>query len=149
MGGGSQAVETGRLDRMRVMGASEGGAIARAYGRMRVPGNVIWTSRFKEKVAVTEQRGGKGGGPKATTRSYSYCISVAVALCEGEIARVGRIWADGTIIRKSDLSLRVYRGTKDQQPDPVMSAIEGEGTIPAYRGLALRSLIHLALLCSP
>jgi hypothetical protein len=103
---------------------------------MRVPGNVIWTSRFKEKVTVTEQRGGTGGAPKATTRQYSYCISVAVALCEGEIARVGRIWADGTIIRKSDLSLRVYRGTKEQQPDPVMSAIEGEGTIPAYRGLA-------------
>ncbi|TDT78044.1 putative tail protein [Litoreibacter halocynthiae] len=136
MGSGSQTVESGRLDRMRVMGASEGGVVPRVFGRMRVPGNVIWTSRFKEKVTVTEQRGGKGGGPKATNRQYSYCISIAVALCEGEIARVGRIWADGTIIRKSDLSLRVYTGSKEQQPDPVMSAIEGEGTIPAYRGLA-------------
>ncbi|WP_394196586.1 baseplate multidomain protein megatron [Litoreibacter albidus] len=136
MGAGSQTVETGRLDRMRVMGANEGGVVPRAFGRMRVAGNVIWTSRFKEKVAVTQQRGGKGGGPKATTRQYSYCISIAVGLCEGEIARVGRIWADGTIIRKSDLNLRVYRGTKDQQPDPVMSAIEGVGHVPAYRGLA-------------
>lgn len=136
LGGGSQVVETGRLDRMRVMGANEGSTVARAFGRMRVSGNVIWTSRFKEKVTVSEQGGGKGGGPKATTRQYSYCISIAVALCEGEIARVGRIWADGSIVRKSDLNLRVYRGTKEQQPDPVMSAIEGEGTIPAYRGLA-------------
>ncbi|MEP3345260.1 MAG: glycoside hydrolase/phage tail family protein [Litoreibacter sp.] len=136
LGGGSETVETGRLDRMRVMGANEGGAIARTYGRMRVSGNVIWTSRYKEKVTVSEQSGGKGGGPKATTRQYSYCISVAIALCEGEIARVGRIWADGNIVTKSDLNLQVYRGTKDQQPDPVMSAIEGEGTIPAYRGLA-------------
>lgn len=136
MGGGSETVETGRLDRMRVLGAHEGGAVASVYGRMRVSGNVIWTSRFKEKVKVVEQGGGKGGGPKATSKNYSYCVSVAIALCEGEIARVGRVWADGSIVNKADLNMGVYRGTKDQLPDPVMSAIEGEGTIPAYRGLA-------------
>lgn len=135
MGGGSDTVETGKIDRMRVLGAHEGGAISTVYGRMRVSGNVIWTSRFKEKSKTVEQ-GSKGGGPKATSKQYSYCISIAVALCEGEIARVGRVWADGSIINKSDLNQSVYRGTKDQQPDPVMSAIEGEGTIPAYRGLA-------------
>ena len=32
--------------------------------------------------------------------------------------------------------MRVYRGTEDQLPDPLMEAKQGEGNAPAYRGLA-------------
>ena len=135
MGSGSQTVESGKLDRMRVMGASEGGVVPRVFGRARVPGNVIWTSNYRETVTTT-QAGGKGAPKGPTTNSYSYTISIAVALCEGEIARVGRVWADGNIVQESDLNMRVYSGSEDQLPDPVMSAIEGEGQVPAYRGLA-------------
>ncbi len=135
MGTGSQTVETGKLDRMRVMGASEGGAIPRVFGRARIPGNVIWTSNYRETVTTT-QTGGKGAPKGPTARSYSYTISVAIALCEGEIARVGRVWADGSIVQNNDLNMRVYTGSPDQLPDPLMTAIEGAGQVPAYRGLA-------------
>ncbi|MEM9581921.1 MAG: glycoside hydrolase/phage tail family protein [Pseudomonadota bacterium] len=136
MGSGSQTVETGKLDRMRVMGASEGGAIPRLFGRARVPGNVIWTSNYREDVTTTTQSGGKGSPKGPTTKSYSYSISIAVALCEGEISRVGRVWADGNIVQTGTLNMRVYKGSQDQLPDPLMSAIEGEDQVPAYRGLA-------------
>ena len=59
MGSGSETIETGKLDRMRVMGASEGSAIPRIFGRVRVPGNVIWTSNYLETVTEYES-GGKG-----------------------------------------------------------------------------------------
>ena len=136
LGGGSEAIETGKLDRVRLMGASEGSAIPQAYGRVRLPGNVIWTSRFKEDVTVTEQSGGKGAPKGPKTRSYSYSVSLAIALCEGEVARVGRIWADGRVIDQTVLNLRVYVGREDQLPDPLISAIEGAEAVPAYRGLA-------------
>ena len=42
LGQGSKAVETGRVDRMRIQTAGEGTAIARLWGQMRLPGHVIW-----------------------------------------------------------------------------------------------------------
>ena len=145
LGQGSEVVETGKLDRMRIMGASEGVAVPRIFGRARVAGNVIWASNYRETVTVTQQSGGKGGPKGPTTRAYSYSISVAIALCEGEIARVGRVWADGMIVNRSDLNMQVYRGGEDQLPDPVMTAIEGGENVPAYRGLAYVVLEDIAL----
>ena len=39
LGGGSRAVETGRIDRLRLQTAGEGAAIPRIWGQMRVPGH--------------------------------------------------------------------------------------------------------------
>ncbi len=136
LGQGSEPVETGRVDRFRLTGASEGAPIARIFGRVRVPGQVIWATRFQEHVRVSEASGGKGTPPRPETREYSYSISVAVALCEGEISGVGRIWADGQQIEADRLSMRVYQGTGGQMPDPKIEAVEGAGEVPAYRGLA-------------
>lgn len=133
LGGGSETIETGRIERFRLMGASEGSAIPRVWGRVRVAGQVIWASRFRENVTTT---GGGKGTPQPTTKSYSYSVSLAIALCEGEISRVGRIWADGNEIAPNSLNLRVHRGTADQSPDAKIEAIEGAGNAPAYRGIA-------------
>ncbi len=134
LGAGSDPVEIGRIDRFRLTRASEGDAIAQVYGRMRVGGQVIWASDFQETATVSG--GGKGApsGPKTTT--YSYSVSLAVAVCEGEILSIPRIWADGEEVARDDLNLRIYSGSYDQLPDPVMEAIEGPGMVPAYRGTA-------------
>ncbi|XDA96549.1 glycoside hydrolase/phage tail family protein [Sulfitobacter sp. LCG007] len=134
LGGGSDVVESGRVDRFRLTGASEGEPVARLYGRMRVGGQVIWASDFLETSRTTG--GGKGAPSEPETRSYSYSVSIAVALCEGEITRVGRIWADGEEVSPDDLNMRLYKGSEDQLPDPVMEAVEGQGQVPAYRGTA-------------
>ena len=134
LGQGSEVIEQGRVDRFRLTGAAEGAPVARLFGQMRLGGQVIWATQFRENVAVTG--GGKGAPPQPRTASYSYSVSLAVALCEGEIARVGRVWADGAEIAQSDVTMRVYRGTDDQMPDPKMEAVEGAGMVPAYRGIA-------------
>ncbi len=137
MGQGADAVETGRIDRYRINGASEGRALARVYGRMRVGGQVIWASRFTEHVSTSGGGGGGKGSPsQAVHHTYSYSVSLALALCEGEISNVSRVWADGQEIASTSLNMRVYPGTHDQLPDPKLEAVEGEGAVPAFRGTA-------------
>lgn len=133
LGAGSEPVDVGRLERLRLTGAGEGAAIGQIWGRMRVAGQVIWATEFVE--TVRRRRTGKGA-PKPKVNEYSYSVSLAIALCEGEILRVGRIWADGNEISALDLNLRVYSGSEVQLPDPLVEAIEGSGRAPAYRGVA-------------
>lgn len=143
LGQGSDVVESGRVDRFRLTGAGEGDPVARLYGRMRLPGQVIWASQFEEIVTVSG--GGKGGPRAPETRSHAYRVSLAVALCEGGISGIGRIWADGVEIAQDTLGLRVYHGTEDQLPDPKIEAVEGAGRAPAYRGTAYVVFEDLAL----
>ncbi len=134
LGAGSEPVEHGRVDRFRLAGASEGAAVAQVYGRMRLAGQVIWATRFEE--VRSETGGGKGLSSGPTTTEFSYRVSLAIALCEGEITRVGRIWADGVEIAPDELNMRVYKGSEDQLPDPKIEAVNGAGKAPAYRGIA-------------
>lgn len=133
MGAGSEAVEAGRVERFRLMGASEGVSLGPVWGRVRVAGQVIWATRFNE--TVTSSGGGKGA-PQPKVNQFSYSVSLAIALCEGVIGGVGRIWADGVEIEPVTLNLRVYAGAEDQLPDPKIEAVEGAGFAPAYRGIA-------------
>jgi hypothetical protein len=140
-GSGSEPVEYGRLERFRFTGAGDGAPVAELYGRMRLGGQVIWSTNFVENVSVSggESGGGKGAPPRPASpevREYSYTVSLAVALCEGEISRVGRIWADGTEIDRQTVNMRLYKGRRDQLPDPLIEAVEGAGQVPAYRGTA-------------
>lgn len=133
LGGGSEAVETGRVERFRLMSASEGTAIAQVWGRMRVAGQVIWATKFSERTSTS---GGGKGSPTPTITSYAYSVSLAIAVCEGEFTRVGRIWADGLEIEPALLNLTVYTGSQTQLPDPKIQAVEGSDLAPSYRGIA-------------
>ncbi|MDN5567517.1 MAG: glycoside hydrolase/phage tail family protein, partial [Paracoccus sp. (in: a-proteobacteria)] len=142
LGGGTKAVETGRIDRLRIQTAGEGAAVSRIWGQMRLPGHVIWASPMEE---ITKSEGGSGkGAPKPQVTQVSYRLSMALALCEGRILSVGRVWADGEEIAAEDLNMRVYRGGEAQTPDPVIAAHEGDEA-PAYRGIAYVVLENLGL----
>ena len=60
LGVGSEAVETGRVERFRLQGASEGDPVTQVFGRVRVAGQVIWATQFLETVSVTGGGSGKG-----------------------------------------------------------------------------------------
>ncbi|WP_424984317.1 baseplate multidomain protein megatron [Microbulbifer sp. S227A] len=145
LGQGSEAVETGRVDRFRLTQSGDGNPVAQVFGRMRVGGQVIWASDFLERRS-TSGGGGKGGSPSSPEiTSFSYSVSLAIAVCEGEIAGVGRVWVDGEEVAPRDLNMRVYTGTDDQLPDPLIEAIEGAGFVPAYRGTAYVVLERVSL----
>ncbi|KIT17298.1 hypothetical protein jaqu_10290 [Jannaschia aquimarina] len=136
LGGGAEVVETGRIDRFRLSTASEGNPIPRIVGRMRVAGQVIWSTPFEETVNTSGGGGGKGGPSQPQVKEYSYSVSLAIALCEGEILRIGRVWADGRELALDEVPFRLYRGSEDQLPDALIEAVEGERNAPAYRGVA-------------
>jgi len=113
---------------IRLSGSSEGGPVPRLYGWSRLGGNIIWATELEEIEA-------EDSGAKATSSAEEreIVVSFAVGLCEGEVQRLGRIWADGQLLETSGLALRFYRGTDEQEPDSLIEAVQG--TAPAYRGL--------------
>jgi GTA TIM-barrel-like domain/Putative phage tail protein len=126
-----------RLKEAQITSSAEGVSIPRLYGRMRLGGNLIWASKFKEKKVVTNQSsGGKGGGPSVTNTTYTYSCSFAIAFGEGgNGVQLGRVWADGKILDLSKSTVRFYKGTQTQTADSIMQTIEGTANVPAYRGI--------------
>ncbi len=131
-GGGSP----GRVADLAVQSAAYGEPIPIVHGRMRVAGNLIWTSGIAESRA----RGGGKAAPRTAAMHYS--ASFAVGLTARAIADVGRIWADGRLLRDADgefaspVTMRLHRGDERQAVDPLIAAAEGAAGAPAYRGLA-------------
>jgi len=133
----TQRIESPRLDSLRITSSTEGAVIPRVYGRMRMGGNIIWATDFREEINTTTQGGGKGGGGgKVQTTEYLYYASFAVAVCEGPITGIGRIWADGKLLDTAGITWRWYPGDKTQTADPFISAKMGAASTPAYRGIA-------------
>ncbi len=134
-------IEGARLSGMKPFQAEEGAAVPRLYGTARLGGTMIWATRFEEDR--TTRRQGFKGGPRVTT--YGYFANVAFALCEGEIACVRRVWADGRELDLGTVEMRVYPGSQDQLPDPLIEAKQGPGNAPAYRGIAYAVFERLPL----
>ena len=126
-------VSGARLSTARIPGADEGTAITRTYGTTRIGGTLFWATHFEEEV-TTERSGGKALGQRV--RTYKYYANFAIGLCEGEIAAVRRVWADGQELDLTEIEMRVYKGTADQAADPLIEAKQGSGNAPAYRNLA-------------
>lgn len=133
--GGGDTVQVGKLTNQQVMNSREGTPINRVWGRARVAGTMIWWANFTESV-TKEKQGGKGGGGGTTTKTYRYSLSFAVALCEGPVQDIGQIWVNGRKLDESQVTLRRYLGTEDQQPDPTIQAVDGADNVPGYRGVA-------------
>ena len=145
--GQSRPVHGPRLTEVRLTGSSEGAPIPRLYGRARIGGQVIWATDFEEETTKTSSggKGGVGAAPKSTSIQYRYYASFAVALAEGEIAGLGRVWADGKELDLSTVTYRLYTGSDTQLPDSLIEAKEGAGNAPAYRGLAYIVFERMAL----
>jgi hypothetical protein len=138
--GQSRAYTGPRLSDLRITASTEGAPIPRLYGRARLGGQVIWATDFEEEVVTSQAGGGgKGGGRRSAAAKrieYRYYANFAVALAEGEISGLGRVWADGQELDLTDITYRLYQGSETQQPDSLIVAREGADSAPAYRGLA-------------
>ena len=131
----TRTVPGARLSTARIPGADEGASINRVYGTARIGGTLIWATRFEESVTV-ERQGGKGSGGGTKVETFRYFANLAIGLCEGEIAMVRRVWADGQELDLTGIEMRFYNGSDSQLPDPLIEAKQGSGNAPAYRGLA-------------
>lgn len=134
-------VEGPRLQDLSVQSSTYGMPIPVLYGTARLAGNVIWSTDLVEHATEEDAKGGP------TVTSYSYTVSCAVALCEGEIAGVQKIWANNELIvditpeNTGDTGAGTYRytvytGSETQTADPRMQAELGAANTPAHRGMA-------------
>ncbi|MBA4010155.1 MAG: hypothetical protein C0486_15445, partial [Erythrobacter sp.] len=133
---GPKGREGPRLKDLTVSTSSYGQPIPRQFGRMRVAGTVIWST---DLIETKQKQKGRKGQPSTTT--FAYSASFAVALSSTPLDRIGRIWADGNLLRgaQDDLkvggTLRFYRGFGDDPVDPLIAAAKGAAA-PAFRDCA-------------
>lgn len=133
IGGGAR--EGPRLTELAASSSSYGQALPRVHGTMRLGGSIIWATDLVESRSTS---GGKGR-PKVT--SFAYSTSFAVAISSRPIMGVGRIWADGNLLRgaagdlKAGGQMRIHHGWGDQPVDPLIASAEGPRA-PAFRGCA-------------
>ena len=135
-----------RLTELKVQTSSYGTPIPPLFGTMRVAGTVIWSTDLLETRSVA---GGGKGQPSAAR--YSYRASFAVLLSSRPVLAVGRVWADGQLIRgaagdwKVRTGFRLHLGGEDQTADPLIASAEGAGLAPAHRGCAYAVFEDMAL----
>ena len=135
IGGGTR--EGPRLKELAASTSSYGAPLARQFGQMRVAGSIIWAT---DLIEHRDKQGGGKGKPSVT--SYTYTASFAVALSSRPVSAIGRIWADGHLLRgaagdlKTGGTMRLHTGSADQAADPLILAAEGADSTPAFRGLA-------------
>lgn len=136
-----------RLSDLSLTPGSEGSPIRRCYGaEVRVPGGIFWVSDIKEVKSKKKVSGSKGGGgASASSTTYTYYASFAIAVCEGEILDILKVWANSKVIYdrgKEDArykSISIYKGNQTQTADAVIVAnqtVDNAGFVPGYRGIA-------------
>jgi hypothetical protein len=133
-----------RLSEAKITSSTEGKPIPRLWGRQRMAGELIWSTRFLETVTTTKS-GGKGGSsaPKTETTTYAYSVSFAIAFCEGPASAIGRIWADGMLLEQGKYTIRFYPGDEAQTADPLIAS--KESVAPAFRGTCYLVFENMAL----
>uniref|UniRef100_UPI0035B1ED2C phage tail protein n=1 Tax=Accumulibacter sp. TaxID=2053492 RepID=UPI0035B1ED2C len=153
-------VDGPRLNDLSVQTSTYGAVIPRVYGAITVDGNVFWLENNSIKETITKKKsGGKGGGAKTTTRTYSYSATFAVGLCKGPVVGLRRLWVGADLIYDAGSSdpdtilgsnqaatgFKFYTGSDTQQPDARMQATLGVANTPAWRGLCYLVLYDFPL----
>ena len=117
--------------------ASYGEVVPEILGTTRVSGNIIDYEDFTAHEHKTTTRTGKGGGSKHTDISYTYTVAAAIALCEGPIAGIGKVWKDKEVYQypSESIQLTLFNGAVAQAPWPYMTSKHPDKALP-YSGLA-------------
>lgn len=141
---GSKTISTSetKLEALRFQSSAYGIPIAVVWGVTRIPGNLLWYGGFKSIAHTeTQEAGGKGGGVKTQNTSFTYEAAMALALGEGTISAIPRVWrgkntyTDGTTTALAQVGLTLVTGTMGQ---PVWSHLTTNAPTQAlaYAGIA-------------
>jgi hypothetical protein len=147
-GAEGQDIQGPRLNDRNVSTSAYGNTRPLIYGSYRVGGEIIWSTDLVEH-AHKEEAGKGGGGGSYTT--YTYTVSFGMALCEGPITGVRKVWFNSELVYSvaDDASFaelkasndkaagfKVYVGSETQTADPTYQTVVGAANAPAYRGTA-------------
>lgn len=127
------------LNDLKVSGSSYNSPIPLVYGGWELAGNIIWAGDLTSEDA---------GGSKKTPDEVSYSCSLAIAVCEGPVFSVTKIWADDLLIYDdgdTEETITIYLGDEAQVADPLIESLEGVGSVPGYRGICYVVLEAMSL----
>ena len=120
--------------------ANYGQPITLIFGTARVNSKIIWAKKITEiqDTDSSKQLFADTGQVKSITSitECTYYLSFAAALCEGEIAAIGRVWANDELIDISKYKFRLYLGSEQQLADPLIASCHEYGQVTAFRGLS-------------
>lgn len=129
MSGQTIATSETRIEAVKLQSSAYGVTIPLIFGVTKVSGNVVWYGGFKA-IAHTTEQGGKGGGVKVQSTTYTYQASVMMGLGQGRIMGIPRIWR----------GKKLYSG--GLTPSQVLYATEGY--TPPASGAMTYTLAHAA-----
>ncbi len=125
-------------DGFHISKAEYGTPIPLIFGRMRVPGQIIWAGNVRSEcnTSITKQHfKNQNLTVNKNSIALEYYANFAMALCEGEITEIGRVWFNDQVINLGEYNFRLYKGDEEQIADPLIASLS-EDSAPAYRGLA-------------
>ncbi len=123
-----------RLEDRRIQTSAYGVAVPRAYGCVRIAGNVIEGFDLEETISEEDGKGGPG------VDVASYHATFALLLAGNRQRGVRRIWGDSVLIydgtneAATAPDFTFYPGDEEQLPDPTLEEAWGIGNVSAYRG---------------
>ena len=85
-------IRENQISDFTVSTAQYGASVCEILGTTRISPNVIYWDDFTAHEHKSSQKSGKGGHSKTTTITYTYTVAVILALCEGQIAGIGKMW---------------------------------------------------------
>ena len=117
-GGAQQIVNREeRVAAMRIQTSAYGKVVPWVRGKTRIAGNLMWYGDFTPIEHRKKQSSGKGGGVESVSISYTYQAAVAIGLCSGEIAGIGKMWRDkNKYSSPSALGFVTFTGAAAQTP---------------------------------
>ncbi len=148
MGARTTATAPTRYVGVQVQGSVKAAAIPLGWGTFRVSCNLLDYLDFKS-VAQTSSAGGKGGGGRTT--SYSYSASVVLGVAAGTAAGVRTVWRDQSTYTDqaatsalAQAGLSLYGGAVGQAPWSYLLGAHPDRAI-GYSGLAYVCAANYAL----
>lgn len=125
-----------RLSEITIQTATYGRVIPIVYGTVKLAGNIIWATQIKEHRDDYYQRQSKFGSKSLVASQFNYSISLAIAIAQGEVSEILRVWIDDKLVDPRHSNYRFYNGSEVQMPDPLIEAHHGFRKTPAFRGIA-------------
>ena len=114
------------------------------WGANQVAGNLIWYGDFQAKANKTK---GKGGGKETT--SYNYSASIIMALSQGPVHGVGKVWVNQSEISTfSSTGFSLFLGTTPQSPWSYMTSKHPTEAM-GYNGVAYMAKSNYQMGTSP
>lgn len=136
-GGHNTTIRENKISSFTVSTAEYGSTVPEILGTTRISPNVIYYDDFTAHEHRQSQKSGKGGGSRTTTITYTYTVAVILALCEGQISGIGKMWKDKSLYQypNGDIGLTLFDGKEDQKPWAYTAGKHPDKAL-AYSGLA-------------